>query len=65
MELEITPEPPPGEREAVAKALAQLLAPRRDLRGEWWRAGVRENVLGETRVQAGWRPLSKRGTTRA
>ena len=65
MKLEITPEPPPGEREAVAKALAQLLAPRKDPRSAWWREGVRASVSGEAGAYAGWRPRKRRGATRA
>jgi len=48
MELEITPEPTPAEREALARALARLLEDgRRDERGAWWRAGIEENVSSE------------------
>jgi hypothetical protein len=44
VELEITPEPPPEEREALERALARLLEEPRDQRGAWWRAGIYENV---------------------
>jgi hypothetical protein len=45
MDLEITPEPTPAEREAIERALTALSpdaepSPRR----EWWRAGVEEAV---------------------
>jgi hypothetical protein len=65
MDLEITPEPPPDEREAVERALTRLLAEPRDARGAWWREGIRENVRVEADAYAGWRPRSKRGATRA
>ncbi|MGH2450158.1 MAG: hypothetical protein ACRDGE_02580 [Candidatus Limnocylindria bacterium] len=44
MELEIRPEPPPEEREALERALARLLEEPGDQRGAWWRAGIYENV---------------------
>lgn len=44
MKLEITPEPPPGGREALERALARLLEEPEDQRGAWWRAGVLENL---------------------
>jgi hypothetical protein len=44
MELEITPEPPPEEREALERALARLLAEPARERSAWWREGVRENL---------------------
>jgi hypothetical protein len=44
MELEITPEPSPEEREAIERALARLLAEGADERSGWWREGVAENV---------------------
>lgn len=47
MDLEITPDPPEEEREAVEEALARLVGERQDPRSEWWRRGVRENVLGD------------------
>lgn len=48
MQLEITPEPTPEERQAIEKALAALAArdgvrPGGD-RGEWWRQGLRDAV---------------------
>ena len=46
MELEITPDPPPDECDAVAEALARLLEGPRDARSAWWRLGVRENLFG-------------------
>jgi hypothetical protein len=44
MEIEITPEPGPSEREALADALARVLVTRPDPRSGWWREGVSENV---------------------
>jgi hypothetical protein len=45
MELEITPEPTPEEREAIERALTALSPDaERSPRGEWWRAGVEEAV---------------------
>ena len=62
----MTPNPAPEEREAVETALARLLAEPVDARSEWWRTGIRETVLAETdRDQAGWRPRSSAGATRA
>ncbi len=46
LELEITPEPPEGEREAVEAAVARLLAGDEGRVSAWWRAGVEESVLG-------------------
>jgi len=43
--LEITPEPAPEERAAIAAALELLLAEREeDSPAPWWLAGVRESV---------------------
>ena len=47
MELEVSPEPPPEEREALERALARLLAKPPDERGAWWRRGVEENLVTE------------------
>jgi hypothetical protein len=47
VELEITPEPSPAEREALVRALAELLEPPGDGRSAWWRAGVLESVSPE------------------
>jgi hypothetical protein len=48
MELEITPEPSPEEREALERSLARLLeADGTGERGSWWRAGVAENLSPE------------------
>jgi hypothetical protein len=44
MELEITPEPSPEEREALERALARLLAGPDDPRSAWWREGISENL---------------------
>jgi hypothetical protein len=50
MELEITPEPEPDEREAIAVALEQLLGDEfsapgaAPYRSAWRLAGLRENV---------------------
>jgi hypothetical protein len=45
MDLEISPEPSPEEREALARALARLEEgePAGD-RTAWWRAGIEENL---------------------
>jgi hypothetical protein len=47
MGVEIFPEPPQHEREALDDALAALLAERSDPYTAWWRAGVRETVSPE------------------
>lgn len=47
MELEISPEPSPEEREAIARALALLSSGPPDERGAWWREGVGEDVSPE------------------
>jgi hypothetical protein len=47
VELEWTPEPTSEEREALERALAQLLVERDDHCGAWWRAGVEESVSSE------------------
>ncbi len=44
MKLEITPEAPPEEREALERALARLLEEPEDQRSAWWRAGIHENL---------------------
>ena len=43
MQVEITPEPTPEEREALLVALKRALGEERDGPGAWWKAGVREN----------------------
>ncbi len=42
MELEITPEPPPEEHDAILAALRRLVAEERSdgSRPAWWRAGL-------------------------
>jgi hypothetical protein len=47
MKPEITPEPPPEEREALEEALGRLLEPPPEPRTTWWRRGVEENVAEE------------------
>jgi hypothetical protein len=48
VDLEITPEPSPEEREALEHALARLLRGEGvGERGAWWREGVGENVSPE------------------
>lgn len=48
MEIEITPEPSPEEREALERALARLLEDDGGgERGAWWCEGVGENVNPE------------------
>ena len=47
VKLEITPEPTPEGREALERALAQLLdkpEDRRSARSAWWRAGIQETL---------------------
>ncbi|MDQ3865426.1 MAG: hypothetical protein M3304_01155 [Actinomycetota bacterium] len=45
MKLEITPDAPPDEREALAAALSSLASDTPAARrSAWWRAGVEENV---------------------
>jgi hypothetical protein len=44
MPLEIRPEPPPEEREALERALARLLEDPVEPRSAWWREGMRENL---------------------
>ena len=45
MELDVRPEPGAEEREALARALADLVhAPAEGERTAWWRAGVRQNL---------------------
>jgi hypothetical protein len=56
VELRWSPEPSPEEREALARALARVLAEREDPRGAWWRAGVAENILVEEDVTADGEP---------
>ena len=46
IELEITPEPPEGEREAVEAAVTRLFARDGGRVSAWWRAGIEETVLG-------------------
>ena len=43
MEIELTPEPDAHVADAVAEAVARALAEDGDP-GEWWRAGLRENL---------------------
>jgi hypothetical protein len=47
MELWISPEPSPEDREALERALALLVSEAPDERGAWWRQGVRENLSPE------------------
>ena len=47
MDVEIRPEPPEAEREALDEALARLLAEEADPRSDWWRAGLRETLSPE------------------
>jgi len=44
MEIEITPEPSPEERDAIERALARLLEEGAEQRSAWWREGVAENL---------------------
>jgi hypothetical protein len=47
MDVEITPEPTPEEREALLRALASLNG-RHDEPPAWWQAGAREAVEDES-----------------
>jgi hypothetical protein len=47
MDVDIAPEPPEDEREALDEALAHLLAKRADPYSDWWRAGLRETLNPE------------------
>jgi hypothetical protein len=47
VDVEIRPEPPEEEREALDEALARLLAEPEDPRSDWWRAGLRETLSPE------------------
>lgn len=47
VELEIVPEPPPEEREAVEAAIVRALDEPREPRSLWRLEGIRENVLAE------------------
>jgi hypothetical protein len=49
VELDVTPDPPPEERDAVAAALRALAFDAEVARGQsaWWRAGVRENAAAD------------------
>ena len=47
MQLEITPEPAPEEREALERALARLLAEPAPERSAWWHEGIHENLDDE------------------
>ncbi len=46
-DLDITPEPSPAEEEAIRRAVARLSEGEDGHTSAWWRAGVRESVLGE------------------
>jgi hypothetical protein len=47
VDVEIRPEPPEEEREALDEAPARLLAEPEDPRSDWWRAGLRETLSPE------------------
>lgn len=64
MELDAVPEPDEEEREAIARALAAVERERDADPGEWWRAGVRENVSVDE-PQAAAVPRRSPGATRA
>lgn len=54
MQVEITPEPTPAEREAIVRALAETTPGEgRASASEWWRQGLLEGVLegGEDTLQ--------------
>jgi hypothetical protein len=47
MAYEFSPEPTSEEREALERALAGMADEPPDLRGAWWRAGLRESLGSE------------------
>ncbi len=47
MRLDLRPEPPPGEREALTAALERLLEEPERRPSAWWEAGLRESALGD------------------
>ncbi|HEU4450757.1 MAG TPA: hypothetical protein VFR63_12350 [Gaiellaceae bacterium] len=47
MDLDVTPEPSPREREAIERALAPLLGKPPDPRGAWWHEGLLESISPE------------------
>ena len=47
VELEIVPDPPPEEREAIEQALARALAAQPEPRSLWWLEGIRENAAAD------------------
>lgn len=78
MKLAIRPEPSPAERRAIERTLARALAVSPRPTSAWREAGVRENTEQEREhpptfgaaaasppAQAGARPRSKPGATRA
>jgi hypothetical protein len=46
MDVEISPEPTPEEREALLAALEPMNRPAREV-SAWWEAGIRESVEEE------------------
>jgi hypothetical protein len=66
MEVQITPEPGPEEREAIEAALRRLLGRRTApaaYSSAWRKTGLRDAV--EPELQAGARPRKSFGATRA
>jgi hypothetical protein len=47
VQLDISPTPSEAEREAIAAALERLAEGAASGRGEWWEAGIRENLDAE------------------
>lgn len=45
MEIEVEPDPPAEELEALDEAVRRLLPKPQGPRSAWWREGIRENVL--------------------
>jgi hypothetical protein len=58
MKIEIRPEPTSEERAAIDVALARMPLLQSDPRGQWWRLGVREALVGAPRPH---RKRPKRG----
>jgi hypothetical protein len=68
MDVQITPEPGPEEREAIEAALRRLIgrgSVPAAYRSAWRKAGLQEAVEPEPEPQAGARPRRSFGATRA
>ena len=68
MNIEITPEPSPEERQALLASLERLLAapePPAAYRSGWRERGILENVLSDDGYETVARPRSSPGAKRA